>query len=191
MRCEPIEAFGPSFGHSHLEHRVANRRRFEAGPDRQHGLITALFEGHRRDHFTGWIALVLRTVRLHHIVPVGRVYRTVERHDESLGYHNQVSSLDNEVRLQFPFFEDLLFEVMLSRSGQELRMAVARPGESPREFLITPRRDASDSKPVIGIQPPPTPQLGRETAAWLALAGGASRFGASLSLVLRKALSHD
>src|SRR5439155_17276935 len=98
VRCDPFEAFVPSFGHSHLEHRVANRRRFEAGPDRQHGLITALFEGHRRDHFTGWIALVLRTVRLHHIVPVGRVFRTVERHDESLGYHNlTVDALDRVV----------------------------------------------------------------------------------------------
>jgi membrane-associated protease RseP (regulator of RpoE activity) len=58
-----------------------------------------------------------------------------------------------------PYFEDLLFEVMLSREGQELRMVVARPDEKPREFNITPRRDANDSKPVIGIAPPQTPQL--------------------------------
>jgi regulator of sigma E protease len=53
-----------------------------------------------------------------------------------------------------PYFEDLLFEVMLSREGQELRMVVAQPGEKPRDFLITPRRDENDSKPVIGIAPP-------------------------------------
>jgi membrane-associated protease RseP (regulator of RpoE activity) len=58
-----------------------------------------------------------------------------------------------------PYFEDLLFSVMLSREGQELRMVVARPGDDPRELYITPRRDANDSKPVIGMAPPQTPQL--------------------------------
>src|SRR5262249_48224848 len=61
-----------------------------------------------------------------------------------------------------PYFEDLLFEVMLSSEGQELRMVVARPqwNVNPQDwkrhdFRITPRRDANDSKPVIGIAPPP------------------------------------
>jgi regulator of sigma E protease len=53
-----------------------------------------------------------------------------------------------------PYFEDLLFEVMLSREGQELQMSVARPGEKPRAFSIMPRLESTDSKPVIGIRPP-------------------------------------
>ncbi|HMF12568.1 MAG TPA: site-2 protease family protein, partial [Gemmataceae bacterium] len=63
--------------------------------------------------------------------------------------------------VEHPYFEDLLFEVMLSREGQELRMVVARPGDpgERREFNITPRRDANDSKPVIGIAPPQTPLI--------------------------------
>jgi regulator of sigma E protease len=58
--------------------------------------------------------------------------------------------------VEHPMFEDLLYVVMLSREGQEFRMTVHAPrsDEQPREFLITPRRDASDSKPVIGIAPP-------------------------------------
>jgi membrane-associated protease RseP (regulator of RpoE activity) len=60
-----------------------------------------------------------------------------------------------------PQFKDLRFEVMLSHEGQKLRMDVASPGseEQPRSFLITPRRDANDPNPVIGIAPPSTPQL--------------------------------
>jgi membrane-associated protease RseP (regulator of RpoE activity) len=60
-----------------------------------------------------------------------------------------------------PYFEDLLFVVMLSREGQEFRTVVAwpGPGEQERTFYITPRRDANDSKPVIGIAPPSTTQV--------------------------------
>ncbi|HMF12105.1 MAG TPA: site-2 protease family protein [Gemmataceae bacterium] len=60
-----------------------------------------------------------------------------------------------------PYFKDLKFEVMLSREGQQLRMDVASPGseEQPRSFLITPRRDANDSNPVIGVAPPYALQL--------------------------------
>jgi CheY-like chemotaxis protein len=43
--------------------------------------------------------------------------------------------------------------------NEELRMVVARPGEPTRTFLITPRRDANDSKPVIGIAPPQSTKL--------------------------------
>jgi membrane-associated protease RseP (regulator of RpoE activity) len=64
-----------------------------------------------------------------------------------------------------PYFEDLLFSVMLSREGQELRMIVARPNEKPHEFYITPRRDANDSKPVIGIAPPQTTLIATKHAA--------------------------
>jgi membrane-associated protease RseP (regulator of RpoE activity) len=56
--------------------------------------------------------------------------------------------------VEHPYFEDLLFEVMLSREGQELRMVTLHPGDRPREFYITPRLEVGDSKPVIGIRPP-------------------------------------
>ncbi len=58
--------------------------------------------------------------------------------------------------VEHPFFEDLLFVVMLSNEDEHLPMTVARPGEKPRELIITPRLNANDSKPVIGIAPPPS-----------------------------------
>ncbi|HZT82641.1 MAG TPA: site-2 protease family protein, partial [Gemmataceae bacterium] len=55
-----------------------------------------------------------------------------------------------------PSFEDLKYVVMLSRSGQELDMAVHSPygNGTEREFTILPRRTKDDPAPVIGIQPP-------------------------------------
>jgi membrane-associated protease RseP (regulator of RpoE activity) len=55
-------------------------------------------------------------------------------------------------------FEDLLYEVMLSRAGQDLPVILGRVNgdkiEAMPEFTITPRKNASDAKPVIGLTGP-------------------------------------
>jgi regulator of sigma E protease len=64
-----------------------------------------------------------------------------------------------------PYFEDLLFEVMLSREGQDLRIVADHPGDRPREFYITPRLESGDSKPMIGIRPPSSTLVATKKAA--------------------------
>src|SRR5262249_9360700 len=59
-----------------------------------------------------------------------------------------------------PFFEDLLYYVMLSTSGERITLVVDQPGDSgPRTVEIEPRRESTDSKPVIGVTTPQRLQL--------------------------------
>lgn len=59
-RLEALQTFGPSLGHPQLYHRIANRDRFEAGPDREQGLAADGFEREGLDHPPGRVAVSLR-----------------------------------------------------------------------------------------------------------------------------------
>jgi len=55
--------------------------------------------------------------------------------------------------IEDPSFADMKYEVMLSNKGQELHLVMARPGESPQEIQIEPRREIYDSSPMLGVSP--------------------------------------
>jgi regulator of sigma E protease len=66
---------------------------------------------------------------------------------------------------EHPYFQDMVFKVMLSSAGERVSLVVDSPGDSsPRTIELEPRRESTDSKPVIGVTTPQRLQLA--TARW-------------------------
>jgi regulator of sigma E protease len=61
-----------------------------------------------------------------------------------------------------PYFDDLRPVVMNSKEGEKLNFVWSQPDQPEKDWQhaqIEPRRMAEDSRPVIGIAPPPEPTL--------------------------------
>lgn len=58
-----------------------------------------------------------------------------------------------------PYFQQLLPEVALSNSGEQLPFVFGQPGQKPTDTVIVPRKNDSDEKPVIGVGPPNSVKL--------------------------------
>jgi regulator of sigma E protease len=56
--------------------------------------------------------------------------------------------------IKHPYFEDLLFAVVLSKKDQKIPFEYQLPGEPPRTVEIEPRREKDEIRPVIGVSPP-------------------------------------
>jgi regulator of sigma E protease len=55
--------------------------------------------------------------------------------------------------IQFPKYDDLKFEVMLSQKNQKVFLRIAGPDGKTRDLDIEPRREEYDAGPVIGVLP--------------------------------------
>ncbi len=63
-----------------------------------------------------------------------------------------------------PYFDQLLPEVALSNSGEQLPFVFGPPGQKPTDTIIEARKDENDEKPVIGVGPPNSLKLLPEKA---------------------------
>jgi len=58
-----------------------------------------------------------------------------------------------------PYFEDLMIQVMTRKAGSPLPFAFGLPGKEHRKAEIEPRKDPTDSRPMIGVRPASIPVL--------------------------------
>jgi regulator of sigma E protease len=68
-----------------------------------------------------------------------------------------------------PHFEDLRVAVMLSDPGERIPFVFEAPGQDPRTVEIEPRKTKGESRPIIGINPPPVlnlPEKADAPPAW-------------------------
>lgn len=63
--------------------------------------------------------------------------------------------------IQHPTFDDLQYMVVLSKWGEELIFVTAWPGQTPQTHHLKPRLEKSDLKPVIGVAPSQSLELGK------------------------------
>ncbi len=93
-----------------------------------------------------------------------------------------VGQVDN---IREPFYEDMLYEVLLSTKGQQLHFVVSLEGSPAQTINVEPRREEYDSRPVIGVLSARSMQLIGQRMAKRAdalLTFGAARFARQLDL---------
>jgi regulator of sigma E protease len=61
--------------------------------------------------------------------------------------------------VEHPYFEDLMAVVMASQTGQQLPLTYQVGDRQPVTVMIEPRLGKGDTRPLIGIQPPPRLQF--------------------------------